>query len=89
MASEIEPDNKLNRHQSGTPFLPDINYVFLADFIRIEDGNMQFYNSYHSYEYYDIEEGIYKKNYLYPFACLPYDTMDRAESRNYTIFSHF
>ena len=54
MASEIELDNKPDRHQGWASFLPDINYVFLADFIRVEDGNMQFYNSYHSYEYYDI-----------------------------------
>ncbi len=88
MASEIEPDNKLNRHQGRTSFLPDINYVFRTDFIRVEDGNMWFYNSYHSYEYYDVEENIYKKNNLYHFTCLPYDAMDRTESRNQKIFSH-
>ncbi len=89
MASEIEPDNKLNRYQGGTSFLPGINYVFRTDFIRGEDGNMQLYNSYHSYEYYDIEESIYKKNAFYSLAHLPYGCMDRAESRNYAIFSDF
>ena len=89
MASEIELDNKPDRHQGWTSFLPDINYVFLADFVRVEDGNMQFYNSYHSYEYYDIEESIYKKNPFYSLTHLSYDDLDRTESRNYTIFSHF
>ncbi len=86
MASEIEPNNKLNRYQGRFFFLSDINYVFRTDFIRVKDGNMYFYNSYHSYEYYDIKNNIYKKDNPYHFTCLPYDAMDRTKSRNQGIF---
>ena len=78
MAAEIEPDDKLDRHQDRTPFLSDTDYVFRTDSIRVEDGDMQLYNSCHPYDYYDVKEDIYKKNIHCHIACLPSGGMDRA-----------